>query len=136
MFSCTDRNFIHVTANSFVGVVIVCYHFFCFLSTDANSLRQTPWFNRVGDGKVDDLGEPAGLPEFLIGVSAEHQSRGAIMNIFTFLKRLEHDSILRDVCQQSQFELRVIGGNNLASLFRHKNLAYASAKVTTNRDVL
>src|SRR5258705_5146163 len=136
MFACPDRNFIHVTANSFVCVVVVCYYLLCFLPADANSLRQTPWFNRVGDGKVDDLGEPAGFPEFLIGVSAEHQSRGAIMNIFAFLKRLEHDSILRDVCKQSQFELRVIGGNNLASFFRHKCSAYASAKVTTNRDVL
>src|SRR5258705_4778196 len=136
MFACAGRNFIHVTANSFVGVVVVCYHFLCFLPTDANSLRQTPWFNRVGDGKVDDLGEPTGLPEFLIGVSTEHQSRGAIMNIFAFLKSLEHDGILRDVCKQSQFELRVIGGNNLASLFRHKSSADAPSKITTNRDVL
>ena len=37
------------------------------------------------------------------------------MNVFAVLKRLEHHRVLRDVREQAQLELGIIGGDDLVS---------------------
>ena len=80
-----------------------------FLPADTNSLRKTPRLDRVGDGKVYDLGKAACFLQLFIRLCTEHESRSPRMNVFALLKSFEHDCVLGDMGQQPQLELRVIG---------------------------
>src|ERR1043166_2501753 len=105
MFTSSKGNFIHVTANTLVSVVVIFNDFFCFLPGDADALRQTPWFNRVSNSKVDNLRKSPCFFEFFVCSGPEYKACSARVNVVAFLKRLQHNCILSYMSQQSEFEL-------------------------------
>src|ERR671912_55783 len=58
------------------------------------------------------------------------------MNVFAFLKSLQHHFILRDVGQQSQFKLGIVGRNNFVSLFGDEGPPDAASQFCANGYVL
>src|SRR5256885_1464215 len=46
------RHFLHEAMHAFVGLVIIVNHFLRFLARDADALRETERFYRVGDSEV------------------------------------------------------------------------------------
>src|SRR5262245_61467207 len=105
MFPSSNRDFLHVTPNALVRVAVVLYYFFLPLPTAANSLRQTPWLNGIGNRKVHNFRKPTRLFELRVSTGAKHETCGACVNVFAFLKRLQHYSVLGYMGQQSKFEL-------------------------------
>src|SRR5688500_350874 len=58
------------------------------------------------------------------------------MNVFAFLKSLQHHFILRDVGQQSQFQLGIVGRNDFISLFGDEGPPDAASQFCANGYVL
>jgi hypothetical protein len=99
-------------------------------------LRQSPWLDGVCDCEVYDLREAPCFFQLGVGPGAEHEPRRARVNVFASLKRFQHHGILRDMGQQTQFKLRIVGGDDLVSLFRNECAANSPAHLTANRNVL
>src|SRR6185369_6392187 len=74
--------------------------------------------------------------KLLVSLRAEDESRGARVDVFTFLKRFEHHRILCDVGQQAQFELRVIRRDDLVALLCDEGAANTTSHLAANRNVL
>ena len=136
MLARAHRHLFHVTPNAFVRVVVIFDDFLRFLSRDADALRQSPRLDCISDGEVDYLRKPTRFSQFFIGLRAKNESRRARVNVFAFLKRFEHHRILRDVGQQTQLELRVVGRNDLVSLLCHERAPNTPSHFTANRNVL
>ena len=58
------------------------------------------------------------------------------MDVVVLLKRIEHHGIVCDVREQTQFELRIIGGDELVAFLRDERAADATAKLCANRNIL
>src|ERR1041385_1008109 len=105
MFTRSTGNFLHITTNAFVSVVVIFNDLLCFLTANSDPLRQTPWFNGVSDCKVHYLRKPARLFELFAGSRSKYEARSTRVNVFAFLKCLEHHCILRYMGQQSKLQL-------------------------------
>ena len=97
--------------HTFVSVVVIVNHLLCFLARDTYALREAEGFYGVGDGEVDYLCEAASLFQFFFCLGIEDKPRRALVYIVAFLESVEHDWVVRDVREQTKFELRIIGGD-------------------------
>ena len=111
VFAGLHRDFIHVAAHAFVGRVIIIDYFAGFLPRNAHALRQTPWLDRIGNCEVHNFGEASSFLEFFVGLRSKHQPRSPRVNIIAVAKSIQHYFIAGDVRQQTQLELRIIGGH-------------------------
>ena len=58
------------------------------------------------------------------------------MNVIAFLKRVKHYFIARDVRQQTQLELRIIGGHQFIARLGNEGAADAAAQFRADRNIL
>src|ERR1043165_1172984 len=130
------RDLFHEAMHAFVGLVIIVNHLFRFLARDADALRKSEGFDGVSDGEVDDLGEAASLFQLLFRLRAKDKAGGALVDVIIFLKRIEHDRVVRDVREQAQLQLRVIGGDELVAFLGDEGAADATAQLRANRNIL
>src|SRR5437764_359516 len=72
----------------------------------------------------------------LIRLRAEDKPCGAFVYVFALLESVQHFRVVRDVGQQSQFQLRVVRRNQLITFFRHERAAYALAQLCADWNIL
>ena len=99
----------HVAAHARVGLVIILNRFLCFRARKSGPCRKTERADIISDCKVDYLRKPSRFRFFLLCLRAEHRASRARVNVFAFVERFGHNGIARQVREQSQFDLRIVG---------------------------
>ncbi len=130
------RNAVHVGTDAFVGFKVIVDHLACLGFRDADTLRQAESLYRICDAKIDDLCEAAFFLQVLFVGRTEHEPRGFGVDVLVVQKRLEHHRILRDVGEDTKFELRVISRDQLVAFFGNERTSDPLAEFGADRDVL
>src|ERR1043165_6063479 len=130
------RHLFHVAVHARVGSVVIVYDLACLFARDADALREAERLDGVGDGEVDDLGEASLLFQLFLRARAEDETGRALVYVLALLEGVEHLRVLRDVREQTQLQLRVVGGDEDVALVGHEGAADAASQLGADGDVL
>ena len=119
---------LHEAADALVGLVVVVDDLPRLLARDADALREAERLDGVGDGEVDDLGEAALLLQLFLRLRAEDEAGRALVYVLVLLEGVEHLLVVRDVREQTQLKLRVVGRDEDVPLLRRRRRGGCAAR--------
>src|SRR5690606_6648584 len=103
---------------------------------DAKITRETKGADAVDDAEIDGFGVVAYILRHAFYGDAEHFRRGARVNVDAVGEGLLQLRNIRDMCEQAQLNLRIVGGDQTVALLRNKRLADTAALLRPDRNVL
>ena len=105
------------------------------LLVDLGGLRQPERRDAVEDGVVRALGDRALQRGHLARRHLEHLARRPRVDVLAALERLDDGRLAREVREDAQLDLRVVGGHEPPALLRHEGRPDPPAQLGADRDV-
>ena len=127
---------VHVFLDLRVGFKIPVYQFFGFLTGNVHTLRQPEDGDAVDDAEVGCLGFAAHIGGYVINIHLIYFGGSGGMNVITAEEGINHILVLAQMCHDAQFDLRVVGREELASVIGDEGFADFLAVLVTNGYVL
>jgi hypothetical protein len=107
-----------------------------FFLVDADLLRMPERREPVHDAEIDGLGPAAVLGGDLFTRHAENLRRSERMNVFPGAVGLDQQLVFREVREQSQLDLRIVGFEQNVSRFGNERSANLAAQFGPNGNIL
>ena len=123
-------------AHARVGLVVAVDHVACLGHRDMQRLRQAVGLLAIHDAKVHGLGATAQVGRYLGHRHTKHARRRLGMEVLALVKGAHQVLVTREMCQQTQLDLRVVHRQKDASLACRKRRLDGTTQLRARRDVL
>ena len=131
-----DDRPLHVRVHVREGLEVAVEDLACLVRRDVEPLTEAVGLHAVREPVVDDLGEPALEVVDLRLVDAEHLRGGDRVDVGASGERVDQTGVLREMGEDAQLDLGVVGGHEAAALVGDERLAHLTPLGGTDGNVL
>src|SRR5262249_58821895 len=107
-----------------------------FALLDAKLLRQSKWRESVDDSEIDRLRRPPVFRSLCKRPNAKNFLRRASVNVFSVSERLDEHGIFGKMRHHTQFDLRIVRGQQHLPFFRNKSCSNLAPELRSYRNIL
>ena len=127
---------VHIGAHAGVGLEVPLHIFFCLGHRYADILREGEGGDAVDDAEVHGLGTTPHLRRHVLRLDVEHARRRQRVEVLARAERPAHGLVARDVREQAQLDLRIVGVDEDIPRRGDEHPAHLAAELGACGDVL
>src|SRR3989442_339843 len=133
---CLTETILDVPLDALVSLEIFRNEIRRFIRTDTKLLRQAKRRLPINNSKVDGFGTLALRRRDGIDRETQYRSSGTPVDVFAGGKCFRKPLVAGKVCEDSQFNLRIVGRNKPPAVLGNESTPNLSSEISANRNVL